>query len=256
VHFSIFIELQSRSQLTVFEEYCGQEGARYFVNSMTQIQLAANSHLSYSRLVQDSLTAYNIGQTRAYLEASSSLNSLVLAMGSLISRHNLETYLLGEGASAKINGAYAVDKDQHVDNHTLIDHVVGNCQTSQAYKGILNGHSRAVFNGEVHIRHGALKASSEQINNNLLLSNNAEADSKPELKIYADDVKATHGSTVGALNPDEIFYLQSRAIPKAEAIKILSLGFLTDVIYQFNNEVLEDYLIKVMSEYYNKIQGA
>ncbi|HEY1080271.1 MAG TPA: SufD family Fe-S cluster assembly protein, partial [Bdellovibrio sp.] len=161
--------------------------------------------------------------------------------------------LKGAGSDSQILGVYAVQGSQHVDNTTLIDHAVGECNTTQLYKGILDGESRAVFCGKVLIRKDAQKANSAQLNNNLILNTKAEADSKPSLEIYADDVKAAHGSTVGQLNKEELFYLQSRAIPKAKAVPMLSYGFLSEVIYKLSDEKTQKWLSRHLDEVFNKL---
>ncbi|MNT16613.1 FeS cluster assembly protein SufD [compost metagenome] len=172
------------------------------------------------------------------------MQSLAFSTGASLSRHTLEVSLKGEGSNSEILGVYAGRANQHIDNTTLIDHAVGACNTNQLYKGILDDSARSAFCGKVLIQKNAQKADSAQLNNNLLLSSKAEADSKPMLEIYADDVKAAHGSTVGQLDKEELFYLLSRAIPKDKAISMLSYGFLSEVIYKLNDESIQKWLSK------------
>lgn len=214
----------------------------YFSNSVASLEVRENAKLLYVNMQADSGRAYSIARTEAAVAAGAQLDSLSFACGGKWGRHTLQVKMLGEGGSATVNGLVIVKDDQHMDNNTSIEHHVGNCQTSQLYKGILDGQSRSVFNGRVFIAQDAQKANSEQLNNNLLLSSQAEADSKPMLEIYADDVKAAHGSTVGQLSKEELFYLQSRAIPKDKAIGMLSYGFVAEVLLKVENEAIQHWL--------------
>jgi Fe-S cluster assembly protein SufD len=200
----ITLRIEKKSSLKFVESYFGQKDARYFVNSQVQIEVQESAKLIAVRVQGESLRAVNVGRTTFTLGAAAHLHSLVFSTGAMLSRHNLEMELKAPEVFAIVDGVYLAKGSQHVDNSTLIDHQIGACNTSQHYKGILADTSRGVFNGKVLIRHGALKANSEQLNNNLLLSREAEADSKPQLEVYADDVKAGHGSTVGQLDREEL----------------------------------------------------
>lgn len=243
----IYVVSEMGSNLTLLETYAGVASKvnapeKSFTNSVTEILVEPNARLEYVRVQSEALSDVNVGTTRVYLKEFSHLQSLSYTTGAQLSRHNLDVYCLGPQATAHLNGLYLVSGSQHTDHHTLIDHAVGECQTTQAYKGILDQTSRAVFNGKVVIRQDSQKASSEQINQNLLLSTGAEVDSKPELEIYADDVKATHGSTVGQLNAEELFYLLSRAIRRDLAIEMLSLGFVTDIVEKVDHLKVREFL--------------
>ena len=210
--------------------------------------------MNYIRIQEQGPAAIHIGRSRIYLEESSHLEAFSYATGASVCRHNLEVHCVGEQAFAQVNGLTLGSGSQHHDNRTLIDHAVGHCTTTQHYKSILDGQSRAVFNGQVLIREDAQKASSEQLNNNLVLSAQAEADTKPELMIYADDVKASHGSTVGQLNSDELFYFLSRAIPREKALEMLSLGFVQDLIDRLSNEQVRSWLSAQLLAAYQKMK--
>ncbi|WP_374076841.1 Fe-S cluster assembly protein SufD [Bdellovibrio bacteriovorus] len=253
VHPRIRVEVGARASVKLLESYHGKTGVSYFVNSVLDLSIAENAKVSYVRIQGESQNAINIGRTRISLEKFANLESLAFAVGAGLSRHTLEVSLKGPGADAQILGVYAVQGSQHVDNTTLIDHQVGECNTNQLYKGILDGESRAVFCGKVLIQKDAQKANSAQLNNNLLLSSKAEADSKPSLEIYADDVKAAHGSTVGQLNREELFYLQSRAIPKSKAIPMLSYGFLSEVTYKISDESIQKWLSRHLDEAFSHL---
>lgn len=248
VHPRIRLEVGSRSSVKILESFYGKTGVSYFVNSVFDLHVAESAKVIYVRIQGETDNAINIGRTRASVAKDATLESLAFATGAGLSRHTLDVSLKGPGADAQVLGVYAVKGTQHVDNTTLIDHQVGGCNTNQLYKGILDGESRAVFCGKVLIQKDAQKANSAQLNNNLLLSSKAEADSKPSLEIFADDVKAAHGSTVGQLNREELFYLQSRAIPKSKAIPMLSYGFLSEVIYKISDEGIQKWLSRHLDE--------
>jgi Fe-S cluster assembly protein SufD len=150
--------------------------------------------------------------------------------------------LAAPGAEAVVDGLYIENGKQHVDNHTNIEHFVADTRSEQLYKGILDGESRAVFNGRVFIAQDAQRSNSSQLNNNLLLSKRAEVDTKPELEIFADDVKAGHGATIGRLDPEHLFYLRSRAISSDDAVAMLALGFANDLVLRRTNEYVREAL--------------
>lgn len=242
VHPRIQLVVGERSSLTLLESYYGATSQQYLVNSVLNVVVKDSATLKYARIQAESDEAFNIGRTVINLRKNSNLESLAVAIGAKIARHSLDIRLVEEGANAEILGITAIQGKQHVDNTSVIDHVVGGCNTNQLYKGILDGDAKSAFTGTVVIQKNAQKANSAQLNNNLLLSSKAEADSRPCLNIYADDVKAAHGSTVGQLNAEELFYLQSRCISKEKAIPMLSYGFLSEVVYKFNNELVQKWL--------------
>lgn len=252
----ITLKVGARSSAKYLESYYGQTDARYFVNSQVTVDVAESAKLIAVRLQGESVRAVNIGRTTFTLGKAAHLHNLVFSTGGLLSRHNLVMELKAPEAFAIVDGLYVTKDSQHVDNTTVIDHQVGACNTSQHYKGILADTSRGVFNGKVLIRQGAQKANSEQLNNNLLLSREAEADSKPQLEVYADDVKAGHGSTVGQLNREELFYLESRAISPEVAIPMLSFGYASELIYKLENEELQNWLNKELRQAFTGLQVA
>lgn len=253
VHPRLHIEVGARSSVQFLESYYGRTGSKYFVNSMTDLHVADSAKVIYVRVQNENEQAINIGRTRINLEKFANLESLAFATGAQLSRHSLELNLKGAGSTSEVLGLYAVKNSQHVDNTTLINHAIGECNTNQLYKGILDGQSKAAFCGKVLIQKGAQKANSAQLNNNLLLSSKAEADSKPVLEIYADDVKAAHGSTVGQLNREELFYLLSRAIPQEKAITMLSYGFLSEVLFKISNQEIHTWLTRHLDEAFTQL---
>lgn len=233
----IFVSLEAKAQLSLIETNLGGV-AESTINSVTEILLGPSAKLNYIRFQNQDSISNSIACTRIYLMARASLESLSVHTGAQLSRHNMDIYCLGKRAQAQVNGLVLGAGTQIFDNHTHIDHVVGNCTTTQLYKSILDGQAHSVFNGRVHIRPQAQKASSEQLNNNLLLGSGAEADSKPQLNVHADDVKATHGSTVGQLDVEELFYFLSRGISQERALEMLALGFAQDLMDRISDPVI------------------
>lgn len=226
------IDVGALAVATVVESYSGDRDASYFVNAHSEIMTGVAAKVTYVRVQDDGARAFHIGRTRLSPDAETELTSLIVSVGARTSRHGLEMTLKGTAVNAKILGAVAAQGTQHADNMTEIDHRVGGCTTRQVYKSLLDGESRSVFTGRIRIRPGAQKADSDQMNNNLLLSSKAEADSRPQLMIEADDVKATHGSTAGELSDEEIFYLMSRGVSRDRAISLLAAGFLAELAHE------------------------
>lgn len=219
------------SEATVLESHLAfDDGKTYLAVALTDILLHDNAILHYCKAQSESRSSYHVGATRVWQERNSSLDGFSLATGGLITRNDLDVSVNGEGSSSILDGFYAVDKKQLVDNHTSVDHRVPNCTSNQLYKGILNGESHAVFNGKIFVRSIAQQTNSYQLNKNLILGTNCQVDTKPQLEIFANDVKCTHGATIGQLNEDEVFYLRSRCISKKGAIKLLAHGFVDDIL--------------------------
>jgi Fe-S cluster assembly protein SufD len=228
-HTRVFLRVGQRSKISLIEKSWGE--GLYFQNSMTSVVQHKDSSVTHVSLQENTEESFSFMKSEFNLLQGAHLNSTVLSLGAKLSRSTLSIYHLGHGSSSKSNGLYLVGGKRQSEHYTDIEHVVGDCQSQQLYKGILNDEARGVFNGRVCIHKGAAKANSEQLNNNLLLSSQAEVDSKPELEILADDVKATHGSTVGQLDEEEIFYLQSRSLSREMAIQLLSAGFALEILY-------------------------
>lgn len=249
----INIKIGDYSNLSLVEHYEGTKESNYFTNSDIKITMGESSNLTYIHSQCESSKATHFSRTSIIQGKSSNLVALSYSDGSQLSRHTLTLDLNQEYSTAKILGAYLVTNSQQSDHYTSINHNVGHCKTEQLYKGILDGNSRAVFNGRVFIQKDAQKANSEQLNKNLLLSSKAEIDTKPQLEIFADDVKATHGATIGQLNQDELFYLQSRAISKQQALAMLAIGFVSDVVEKIeNNNIriwLENRIVHTLEQY-------
>jgi Fe-S cluster assembly protein SufD len=218
------------SQATVVEHYLSAGGAGYFTNAVTEAVVGDNARLDYTKVQQESGDAYHIGTVQVHQARFSSVTTRVVALGGVLNREDTCTVLDGEGAESLLQGLYVIHGRQHVDNHTTIDHAQPHCSSRELYKGVLDGASNGVFNGKIIVRRGAQKTDSKQSNKNLLLSESAVINTKPQLEIYADDVKCTHGATIGQMDPEAVFYLRSRGIGLEEARAMLIEAFANDIL--------------------------
>lgn len=218
------------------------------LNLNLNVTIKENAHVKLIQVQNENSSSYHFSQTEIQLHSHATLKSFVMALGGHLSRHYMHAQFTGKNADAGFYGLTALNTNQHVDHYTFIEHAVGMNNSNQLYKSILADSSHSVFRGRVRIEKDAQKANSEQLNNNLLLSRDSQADSIPQLEIYADDVKAGHGSTVGQLNKEEIFYFLSRGINQYEAVKMLSFGFAQELVYQFENKAIQNWLLKIIHQ--------
>lgn len=218
------------AEATLIENYIGLDDANYFTNVVTEVSLSTASILKHYKIQQESVNAYHIGNLNVTQGKDSLFKSHSISLGGSLVRNDIYGQLAAEGASIVLNGLYMTDGKQHVDNHTRVDHLKPNTHSTENYRGVLNGKSRGVFNGKVVVHPQAQKIEAHQNNANLLLSDDAEIDTKPELEIYADDVKCSHGATVGQLDKNMLFYLRSRAIDEDTARSLLTYAFVNEII--------------------------
>ncbi len=221
---------ETGSEAEIVENYTRTADAAYFTNTVTEIVLDTNAKLHHTRVQRESHNAFHIGTTQTVLKRDAVYDNTNINLGGKLSRHDANLNFTGEGGEAWVDGLYLVEDGQHMDTHSLIDHTVKNCVSHQNYKGILDGKSRAVFNGIVYVHENASGTDAEQSNKNLLLSNDARIDTKPQLEIYNDDVKCAHGATVGQLEEEELFYLLSRGLSQDLARNLLTYGFAEEII--------------------------
>ena len=224
------IALGRQAGASIIETYAGIPDSEYFTNTHTSILAQAGARLDYYKIQQESQRAYHIGKTRISQEADSRVDCHALSLGGKLARWDIDVELVEPGAEINLNGLYLTGSRQHVDNHTLVEHKQPHTTSNEHYRGIMNGRSRAVFNGKVIVHEQAQKTEAHQSNANLLLSADAEVDTKPELEIYADDVKCSHGATVGRLDENMLFYLRSRAVDEDTARSLLTYAFADEVI--------------------------
>jgi Fe-S cluster assembly protein SufD len=229
-------------QASIIETYLGLGDGVYFTNSVTELVAGQGALLDYYRVLQESDPAFHYGRIQVHQERTSRVTTHSIQLGARWVREELETVLDGEGAEALLHGLYVTAGPQHVDNHTTIDHAKAHCSSRELYIGVLDGHATGVFNGKIIVRKDAQKTDSKQSNKNLLLSENATVNTKPQLEIFADDVKCTHGATVGQINAEAIFYLRSRGIALEEARNLLTFAFANEVMERIKYEPLREKL--------------
>ncbi len=246
------IVLEGDSQAMIIEGYIGLENEVYFTNAVTEIVAGENTVIDHYKLQRESGEAFHIATLQAHLERSSNFSSYSISLGGALVRNDVNATLEGEGIECTLNGLYMVTDQQHVDNHTRIDHLGPHCSSRELYKGVLDGRARGVFNGKIYVHKPAQKTDARQTNKNLLLSENALINTKPQLEIYADDVKCTHGSTVGQLDKDAIFYLRSRGIGLGAARSLLTYAFASDIVNRIKVEAIRVELDKLLATRFQK----
>ena len=224
----IVIEREARA--TIVETYASLGQDVYWTNAVTEISAGEGARVDFHRVQRESPRAYHVAATQTQQGRDSTVNFHAVAFGGALARHDIGAVMAGPGGTLILNGLYLLAGAQHADHHTTIDHAADHCSSHEYFNGVLDDTSRGVFTGRIIVRPGAQKTDSKQTNNNLLLSGQAHADSQPQLEIYADDVKCTHGSTVGPLDPRALFYLQSRGVGEHEARRLLTYGFAAEIL--------------------------
>src|SRR3989441_1631226 len=224
----VVVEREARA--SIVETYASLAASGYWTNAVTEIVVGDGARVDYHRVQRESDRAYHVAATQSHQGRDSTLNLHFVAFGAALARHDIGAVLSGPGGKLILNGLYLLASQQHADHHTTIDHAADHCESHEYFNGVLDGKSRGVFTGRIIVRPGAQKTDSKQTNNNLLLSTDAHADSQPQLEIYADDVKCTHGSTVGPLDPRAVFYLRSRGVGEPEARRLLTYGFAAEIL--------------------------
>ncbi len=242
-HLRHLIRLKPGSRATIVESWIGETDGPSWTNAITEIDIGEGAHLAYVKMQDEAPAAFHLGRIKVRLAASAKLDGFVLSTGSRLARSEVMVEQAGERASATINGVYIARDGQHLDQVTRIDHAVPNATSDQLFKGVLGGKSRAAFQGNVIVRPDAQKTDARQANHSLLLSRQAEIDTKPELEIYADDVKCAHGATVGELDAAQLHYLMSRGIPEAEARALLIEAFVAEVAETIENESVREHVL-------------
>jgi Fe-S cluster assembly protein SufD len=222
--------LEQESELTVIEHYAGLNETTYFTNAVTEVVMGKGAKVEHIKLQEEATKSFHIATVQAQQGQGTKFLSRNLALGGRLARNDINSVLEGEGAECTLEGLYALDGERHVDNHTRIDHKQPYTTSREYYKGILDDKSRAVFNGKVIVHPDAQKVDAQQANRNLLLSEGTEIDTKPELEIYADDVKCAHGATVGQLDKDQVFYLRSRGVDERAARQLLTYAFAEEIV--------------------------
>jgi Fe-S cluster assembly protein SufD len=229
-HRRILVIVGDNSQITLVEGYKGVPRTTYFTNAVTEIVVGPGAIVDHYKVQQESERAFHQATMQVQLGRAARFSSHSVTQGGHWVRNEINAVFEGEGGECILNGLYQASGQQLIDNHTFIDHAYPNCASHELYKGILDGNARGVFNGKIYVRQDAQKTDAKQTNQTLLLSDDATINTKPQLEIYADDVKCTHGATVGQLDAESIFYLRSRGIGLAEARSLLTYAFANDIV--------------------------
>lgn len=245
----LLVVMEPGSEATVVEHFASDRAQQNsFTNGVTELVLGANARLCHYRLHLEEEHGLHIGGVHARLDRDARLNSFHLGLGSILKRLDVVVRHEGNGAHCDLNGIYLPRHSQHIDYHTCIEHARPHCTTKEVFRGVISDNARAVFNGRIHIHPDAQKTVAELSNKNLLTSNKAEVDTKPELEIYADDVKCTHGATVAQLDDYALYYLCSRGIAREHAQMMLSTGFINELINNLQHPTLGEYLKPLLSD--------
>jgi Fe-S cluster assembly protein SufD len=238
----VLVVAESFAEATIIETYVRAEETKYLTDAVIEISVADEAKLKHYRVQRESHEAFHVGTSGAEIYRGSIYNATNITLGARLSRHDISVTFQTEGGEAFVDGLYMVVGSQHADTHSIIDHKFPNCTSHQNYKGIVDGEARAVFNGKVFVREDARGTDAEQSNKNLLLSNDARVDTKPQLEIFNDDVKCSHGATVGQLEEEELFYLLSRGLNDSLARNLLTYGFAEEIISKIEIESIKKQL--------------
>ena len=247
-HPRVLIVAGENSQARIVESYAGLRDAPYFTNAVTEIVSGPNAVIDHYKLLRESLQAFHVASMHVSLGRSSSFSSHSITLGGALVRNDVNALLNGEGIDCTLNGLYVANGRQLIDNHTMVDHAKPHCSSHELYKGILDGEAHAVFNGKIVVQLDAQKTDAKQTNQALLLSEHAQINTTPQLEIFADDVRCTHGATVGQLDDDAMFYLRSRGLSHARARNVLIHAFASDILDRIKIAPIRAHLDRVLLE--------
>lgn len=245
-----FIHLEKGAKAEVLTSYHSENAENSFTNVVLEGHIEENASLTIQKLQTEEKNVFHISNEFFVQDPSSNFKINTITTGSLLTRNGLNVIVEGENCHTEMNGVYLGTEKQHLDNHTLIDHLYSNCTSSETYKGVMDDKSVGVFNGKVIVRQDAQKIEAYQSNGNILLSNSSTVNSKPELEIYADDVRCSHGSTTGQLDEDAVFYLRTRGISEIKARRLMVAAFIGDVLDKIQNEPIRKVIDKHFFETY------
>jgi Fe-S cluster assembly protein SufD len=237
---------EANSKLTVVESYLSTGNVAYFTNAVTEILAGDNANVEHVKLQDEAADAFHIATIAGEFGRTSRVNVHSFALGAKLSRNNIRTKLAGEGLECVLNGLYLTRNEQLADHHMIVEHAQPHCASHEYFNGILDDKSKGVFHGRILVQQIAQKTDAKQTNKNLLLSDNASADTKPQLEIYADDVKCTHGATIGQLNDESIFYLRARGIDTETAKRMLIHAFAGEIIERIQHEAAREVVDKLV----------
>ncbi|MCH2533490.1 MAG: Fe-S cluster assembly protein SufD [Bdellovibrionales bacterium] len=246
----IYFHVGAGSKVEVYESYQAATDESFYANQSINFWIEENANVSYLQLQEFDRGFYLTHYCMAELNAHSNFEAFYYTRNGKLTRNQFDAFVNGEGAACSLNGIYLTDGSSHVDNHTTIRHHKPHTTSQQTFKGILDGSSHVVYNGKIIIDQYAQKVDSSQINKNILLSSKAQIDTKPELEVYADDVKANHGAAIGEMDEQELFYFLSRAIDKEKAQAMLARGYLEDVVFKLKSSSLKLVVDKALDNYF------
>ncbi|MBB5214327.1 Fe-S cluster assembly protein SufD [Parapusillimonas granuli] len=237
------VQAEAGARAVIVEHYVGQGSGASLTNAVTRLKLAADANITHLKLQQEDPQAFHLGVIAAEQEQGSVYNSHSMSFGARLARHDIATRFNGDHCETLLNGLYYVDGRRHVDHHTLIDHARPFGVSREFFRGVLDGNARGVFGGRILVAPGADKTDAVQRSDSLLLSRMAKADARPELEIYADDVKCAHGATVGQISADSLFYLRSRGLDEAHARNVLTYAFAAEAVHRIEPECLRERVV-------------
>ena len=237
------------SQAAVVEDYLSLNGGVYFSNVVTEAVVGENSVLSHYRVERESTQAFHVSTLRVQQGRSSSVAAHAVLLGGALVRNNVHPVMVGEGGDCLINGLFLATGRQHTDNYMKVEHASPHCDSRQFYNGILDGQARGVFHGRIIVHKGAQKTDAKQTNRNLLLSDDAQIDTKPQLEIYANDVKCTHGATIGQIDEDALFYLRTRGLAETSARNLLVSAFAGEGLQRMKVEPIRKHLEAIVTQW-------
>lgn len=236
------------SSAAIVETHISTSDEAHLTNAVTEMVVGAGANISYCKVQQENESTYNVSTTQVEVHENATFRSMAIDIGGLLTRNNLTVVMSGEGSNSDVRGAYVITRDQHVDNQVIVDHLVGHNDMNEIYKGILDGHARSVFHGSIIVRPNAAKVNAMQVDKNLLLSNDAEADTKPAFWIYCDDVRCGHGAACGNLDDEAMFYLRSRGIEEEEARMMLIRAFVSEIVDAIQEPPIHDHVAALIAD--------
>ena len=242
------VYVNERVEISIVETYVTLGNSDTLTNQVIEMVVAKDAHLSYYKLQNDKSTTSQVNTTHIQQIGKSVANSVTISLDGGIVRNNLHAVMEASFAESHLYGLYLTNGKTHVDTHSIVDNVVPDCESNELYKGVLNGESVGVFNGKIFVRKDAQKTNAFQSNKNILLSENASVNTKPQLEIYADDVKCSHGCTVGSIDTDSLFYLRSRGVPEKVAVALLLQGFALDILEKIKLAPIRSYVEKLIED--------
>lgn len=247
-HGRVLVCAQAGAKLSIIEEYAGGGSGTTFANMVTDLGLAENAVVEHTKLQHEGTQAFHVATLRVRQERGSRFSGHSVALGATLGRNDIAVSLVGEGADCSLDGLYQVGGSQQVDFHTVIDHAAAHCSSRELFKGVLDGHARAVFNGLISVQPNAQKTSASVYNKNLVLSEHSVVNTKPEFKIHANDVQCKHGATVGQLSDEALFYLRSRGLGASEARSLLVYAFAREMVEKITLAPLCEALSRRLSQ--------